>query len=456
MNIEITNKQRKFIEASADEVLFGGAAGGGKSFGQLIDALLFSSRYPGSKQLILRRTYAELEKSLIRVSLEFYPREISTYNDSKHVWTFKNGSIIDFGYCDSERDVYRYQSAEYDVIRFDELTHFTETMYTYLISRIRGANDYPKQVKSSTNPGGVGHQWVKKRFISHGTWGNEWKSETGTRIFIPAKVEDNGFLIEKDPGYIHRLDNLSEKDRKALKYGDWDIYEGQYFSEWNRDIHTCEPFTIPEHWRIYFTMDYGLDMLACYWIAVDEHRRAYVINEIHESNLIIPDAAEKIKEYGSIEVDGKKKPRYNVAAFLAPPDMWNRRQEQGKSLADMFLDKGIVLTRTSNNRVAGWLAMKEWLRPHKAEDGERIISDLTIFRNCEHLIECIPALQYDAKNPSDVSTEPHEITHGPDAIRGFCVYWTSGAAAQSKPPIYNFEIEKPQVNPVAGGDYVVV
>ena len=152
MHIDITQKQKAFIDSQCDETLFGGAAGGGKSYGQLVDALIYALKYPKSKQLILRRTFPELEKSLIRTHLEFYPREVYSYNSANHLGKFKNGSIIDFSYCDTEKDIYKYQSAEYDVIRFDELTHFTEEMYIYLLSRIRGANNNPKMAKSSTNP----------------------------------------------------------------------------------------------------------------------------------------------------------------------------------------------------------------------------------------------------------------------------------------------------------------
>ena len=165
INLSVTKKQKAFIDANECEVLFGGAAGGGKSYGQMVDALLFALKYPGSKQLVLRRTFAELDKSLIRTSLAVFPKEIYSFNSSTHTGRFKNGSIIDFGYCAAETDVYQYQSAEYDVIRFDELTHFTESQYIYLISRVRGANSYPKQIKSSTNPGGIGHGWVKARFV---------------------------------------------------------------------------------------------------------------------------------------------------------------------------------------------------------------------------------------------------------------------------------------------------
>ena len=157
LELDVTPRQKAFIDATASEVLFGGAAGGGKSFGQCIDALLFALKYPGSKQLILRRTFRELDMSIIRTVLGIYPREIFKFNSSAHVGRFTNGSIIDFGYLATENDVYQYQSAEFDVIRFDELTHFTESQYVYLLSRLRGVNGFPKQMKSSTNPGGVGH-----------------------------------------------------------------------------------------------------------------------------------------------------------------------------------------------------------------------------------------------------------------------------------------------------------
>ncbi len=137
--LTVTKKQKAFIDATESEVLFGGAAGGGKSYGQMVDALLFAMKYPASKQLVLRRTFAELDKSLIRTSLALFPKEIYTFNSSSHTGRFKNGSIIDFGYCAAENDVYQYQSAEYDVIRFDELTHFTENQYVYLIPLLKDA-----------------------------------------------------------------------------------------------------------------------------------------------------------------------------------------------------------------------------------------------------------------------------------------------------------------------------
>lgn len=410
MNIQITKKQKMFLDAVADEVLYGGAAGGGKSYAQIIDAFLYALKYPKSKQLILRRTFSELEHSLIRTALELYPKEAAAYNASKHVFTFKNGSIIDFGYCDNDNAVTQYMSTEYDTIRFDELTHFTEYQYTYLISRLRGANNYPKQVKSSTNPGGIGHSWVKERFIDTIAPFKMHKTEKGTtRVFIPATVTENKFLMQSDSNYIKRLENLGEKDKKALLYGNWDIFEGQYFSEFNRYIHVIKPFEIPPDWRRYISIDYGLDMLACLWIALDYNGKAYVYKELYESGLIISDAARRIHEVNGDDV---------ITMRYAPPDMWNRRQETGKSAADIFSENGLYFYKSNNNRVQGWYDLKEWLKPYTDEQGIKT-AKLVIFENCRNLIRTIPALQFDEKNPNDVATEPHEITHAPDALRGF-------------------------------------
>lgn len=444
MKISITKKQEKFLKSDAFETLFGGAAGGGKSYGQLIDALLYALKYPKSKQIIFRSTFADLEKSLIRVSLDLYPLSIADYNSSKHTWRFNNGSIIDFGYIQYEKDVYQYQSAEYDVIRFDELTHFTEFMYTYMISRCRGANTYPKRIKSSTNPGGVGHAWVKERFIDIGEPNviHNCKLETGeevTRIFIPSLVTDNKFMLEYDPDYIKRLDALPEKERKALKYGDWDIYDGMFFPEFKRSIHIIEPFKIPDNWNRYIAMDYGLDMFAVLFIAIDTKGKAYVYNEIHKPNLIVSEAVQTLKSYM----------RQNKYKYIyAPPDLWNRNRDTGKSTAELFWEGGVDLTKASNNRIAGWLNVKEWLRVKKVrheQTGELYEdSGLKIFSNCLNLIKYLPQLQHDEKEPNDVATEPHEPTHITDALRYFCVSRTAPTKEIiNKEITFNFGFERP-------------
>ncbi len=426
IDLKITLKQQKFITAQADEVLFGGAAGGGKSYGQVVDALLYALKYPGSKQIIFRKTYKELEQSIIRTVLALYPRKIFKYNSSKHSGTFINGSILDFGYCDAITDINKYQSAEFDVIRFDELTHFVEDVYIYLISRLRGANNFPKSVKSSTNPGSVGHTWVKARFIDIGAPDTVHTFETGTRIFIPSKVQDNHFLMESDPNYVKRLENLSEKDKKALLYGDWDIFDGQYFAEFKREIHTCRPFEIPSDWRRYRAIDYGLDCLACIWVAVNSLGECYVYREYAESNKIISDGSKDIVNL----TDEAVKLTY------APPDLWGRSQESGKSRADLFHSAGLSLIKSTNDRVAGWMCIKEMLKPNANGDVK-----LHIFDTCTELIKCITSIQYDDKNSNDCATQPHDITHLPDALRYFAImhYRPNPIKEQKKQEFFSFD-----------------
>ena len=418
IDLTVTRKQKLFIDSTEGEVLFGGAAGGGKSYGQAVDALLFALRYPTSKQLILRRTFSELDKSLIRTTLSLYPKEIYSFNSSNHTGRFKNGSLIDFGYCATENDVYQYQSAEYDVIRFDELTHFTESQYVYLLSRVRGVGNIPKQVKSTTNPGGIGHGWVKARFVDPSPQGKSFLGDDGMRrIFIPALLSDNAFLSKGDPGYEKRLKALPEREKKALLYGDWNIFEGQYFSEFNPTLHVIEPFEIPRSWRKYRTIDYGLDRLCCLWIAVSPDGKSYVYREFCKSNLTISQAAAEIL---ARTPDGE-----DIYATLAPPDLWHRSQESGRSKATLFSEFGLNFTRTSNDRECGWLAVKEMLIGGRS-------GEIRFFKTCEEIIKCLPALIIDRMRPTDCLTEPHHITHAPDALRGFAIFYSRPAEATSK------------------------
>ena len=416
MDIEITKKQESFINADADEVLFGGAAGGGKSYGQIVDAFLYALKYPGSKQIIFRRTFPELDKSIIRTALELYPNTVFKYNSSSHTGKFVNGSILDFGYCDSEKDVYKYQSAEFDVIRFDELTHFTEDIYIYLLSRLRGANDFPKSVKSSTNPGGVGHSWVKERFIDIGEADVVHEFDNGNRIFIPSKVQDNQFLMAKDKGYVKRLENLDEKNKKALLYGDWDIFDGQFFEEFDRNVHIVKPFEIPPEWRKYRTIDYGLDCFAVLWIAVNSLGECFVYREFAKSDVVISDGARQIVAMSSGE---------GIRTTYAPPDLWSRSQESGRCRADIFHQSGLHLQKSNNERVTGWACIRELLKPSPQPR-------LKIFSNCTELIKCISSIQHDEINPDDCAVKPHNITHLPDALRYFAIQHIKPASSLKK------------------------
>jgi hypothetical protein len=225
--------------------------------------------------------------------------------------------------------------------------------------------------------------------------------------------------MEKDPEYVMRLENLPKSEKQGLLNGEWDYFEGQYFDEFKREIHVCEPFPIPSEWRRYRAFDYGLDMLACYWVAVDNLHNCYVYKEFCESNLPISTAAQKIIEFTN---DDER-----IYANLAPPDLWNRSQETGKSKAVLFWEAGLELTKSNNDREAGWLAIKELLKV-----GVNGSPRLHIFSNCKWLIKYLPELQRDEKRPTDCATEPHEITHSPDALRYFAIYWTRPSEANTQ------------------------
>lgn len=397
-------KQREFFLARSRFIAYGGARGGGKSWAVRKKAAALALCYPGIKVLILRRTFPELRENHI-LPMRADLQGIAVYKDSDKSFTFPNGSRIVFGYCASESDVLQYQGQEYDVIFMDEATQFTEFQHTTLTACLRGANDFPKRMYLTCNPGGVGHTFVKKKFVDREYSAGENPDDY---TFIRANVYDNDALMATDPDYVKLLENLPETQRKAWLYGDWDIFEGQYFNEFDRNVHVIDPPTIPAHWRRYRALDYGLDMLACYWIAVDIYGRAIVYKELYEPNLIISKAAEKIAAMTTEHID----------ATFAPPDLWNRRQDTGQSVFELFAQKGIYLTKAQNDRAAGWLAVKEWLQPFDDELGQKT-AGLRITKNCVNLIRCLPMLQHDPKNPTDCATEPHEITHAPDAIRYF-------------------------------------
>jgi phage terminase large subunit len=399
-----SEKQAAFFRARSRFIAYGGARGGGKSWAVRKKAAGLALCYGGIKILLLRRSFPELRENHI-LPMRQDLMGIAQYRETDKSFRFPNGSRILFGYCDGEADVLQYQGQEYDIIFLDEATQFTEFQFTTLTACLRGANSYPKRFYLTCNPGGVGHSWVKRLFIDREYRQTE-RPEDYT--FIKALVYDNAALMERDTGYIRMLENLPESQRRAWLDGDWDIFEGQYFREFDREVHVVDPFVIPAYWKRYRALDYGLDMLACYWIAVDTYGRAVVYKELYEPNLIISEAAKRIAAMTDEP----------IALTFAPPDLWNRRQDTGKSVFDVFAEHGMVLTKAQNNRVMGWLAVKEWLKPFPDEQG-RMTAGLRMFRSCRHLIKSLPALQYDPKNPSDCATEPHEYTHGPDAIRYF-------------------------------------
>lgn len=398
-------KQGEFFLARTRFVAYGGARGGGKSWAVRQKAVLMALEYPGIRLLVLRRTFPELRENHI-LPLMAQLKGVAAYKETDKAFTFPGGGRLRFGYCDREADVLQYQGQEYDVIFLDEATQFTEFQFQTLTACLRGANRFPKRFYLTCNPGGVGHAWVKRLFVDR-DYRQDERGEDYT--FIQANVYDNQVLMENDPGYVRMLRNLPEDVRRAWLDGDWNVFQGQYFTEFREELHVVKPFPIPAWWRRYFTMDYGLDMLAGYWIAVDNFGRAFVYREVFEPNLIISQAAERILQANGTE---------QVEIWYAPPDLWNRRQDTGRSVADIFLEHGIPLAKADNSRAQGWLDMKEWLKPVRGERGE-VCAGLRIFQGCRNLIKSIPALQVSEKNPNDCASEPHEYTHGPDAIRYF-------------------------------------
>lgn len=417
-------KQKEFCLAKNKYICYGGARGGGKSFVSRIKICLLAFRYPGIQILLLRRTLPELRENHInqlQKMLHTYEKKqtdrFADYKDSTKEFKFFNGSRIVLGYCDNENDVLQFQGQAYEVIVLEEATHFTEFQFQALTesNRLSGnlKEDFNPRMYFTCNPGGVGHHWVKRLFIDRDYKGNENPDDYK---FIPSLVFENKWLMENDPGYVRTLENLPEDRRKAMLYGNWDIFDGQYFKNFDRTVHVIDPFEIPKEWIRYRTIDYGLDKLACYWIAIDTESNEYCYKELYESELIISEAAKRI-----LEVNGDDKIRYTYG----PPDLWNRRNDTGKSAYEVFKENGVVLTMSSNDRVQGWYDMQEHLKIYTAKDEqtgeEKKTSKLKFFRNCVNIIRCIPQLQYDETNPNDTSREPHEITHGPDAIRGFCI-----------------------------------
>lgn len=404
INIKIQPKQMEFFKARGRHICYGGARGGGKSWAARVKAVMLCGRYHGLKVLLMRRTLPELRENHVRFLIPML-QGVARYKETENCFYFPNGSILKLGYCAAEKDVYQYQGQEWDVIILEEATHFTEEQMTFLTTCNRSVrDDFTPRMYYTCNPGNVGHAWVKRLFIDRDYRGEERPEDYS---FISASVFDNEVLMRNDPGYLRTLRNLPEDQKRAFLYGDWDVYEGQYFSEWRRDLHVMDPIQIQPWWQVYRALDYGLDRLACLWCAFDDVGNAYVFREVCVSDTIVSDAARMILSAGDEPV---------TATFM-PSDLLGRSSQTGVSIFETFSSAGLQGTPVSNPRVAGWLNLKEWLHP--VDDGNGTVRPkLRIFSTCTELIRCMPLLRFAEKgDPSDASTEPHEITHAPDALR---------------------------------------
>lgn len=411
-----TLRQRAFHSCPADIVLYGGAAGGGKSEALLWEAFIQCLEVPGNRALLLRRKYPELYRTLIERSLAKFPDDkklgsnsLCYYAVTKKEWRFKNGSVLEFGFCEREQDVYQYDSAEYGFIGVDELTHWTHLQFNYLQSRLRSVvpGAWPR-IRAASNPGNIGHAWVKDFFKigklrSDTVWENEHRQLIS---FLPATVYDNPYIMRYDPGYIRRLMQLDEKWRKALLEGNWEVFAGQYFHMWDPDVHVFRDMPIPHWWKRFRSLDYGLDCTACYWWAIAQDGRAYIYRELYEPDLSLSQAAQRIKEMTPV---GEK-----VSYTVASPDLWNRRQDTGLSGYEIMTRAGLTgLVKADDRRVPGWRALREYLDPY--EDNGQQVARLTIAETCPELIRTLPALVHDDRNPNDVADSGED--HAGESVR---------------------------------------
>lgn len=413
-----SDAQWKFFESRKRYTCYGGARGGGKSWATRVKAGLGALQYPGIRILILRREYGDMEGTLISPLLAMLPAEIYTYNKSDHMITFLNGSKIKFGNMPGYSAAVqgKYQGQEYEWLFIDEATQFLETEFRGLDAIVRGANKIPKRIYLTCNPGGPGHSWVKRLFIDRKFKKGENPDDY---VFIPATVDDNKDLMDADPEYVRALEQLPDDIRMAHRYGDWNVLAGIFFTEFQEGVHTCTPFAIPRHWKRYRAMDYGLDMFFCIWVAVDENGRCYVYREFAKEGMVVSDAARKQLEL--------TRPEEMIMGTIAPPDMWARNRESGRTQAAAFADNGVGLIKASNNRIQGWSALKEFFKVQN--DGK---PGLIIFDTCKQLTDCIKGLQHSKKMPNDVSLEPHGITHGPDALRYFASTYVLSAEKEQE------------------------
>lgn len=414
-----SEKQWAFFLSRAKYTCYGGARGGGKSWAVIRKAAMGAYRYPGIQIIILRREYGDMENSLIAPMLKLLAPGSFSYSKTDHAAAFLNGSRIQFGNMPGYGAAVegKYQGQSYDWMFIDEATQFLESEFRGLCACVRGANGIPKRVYLTCNPGGPGHGWVKRLFIDRDFRPGEAPEEY---VFIQATVDDNKDLMEANPDYVRQLELLPEDKRRAHRYGDWNALAGVFFSEFTEGVHTCAPFPIPKGWAKYRAFDYGLDMFSCLWVAVEPEGRCYVYRQFEKSDLVVSQAArEQLRRTGEDE---------DVRFTIAPPDMWARQRETGKTQAAIFMEHGVGLYRADSSRKQGWAALKELFRLR--EDGK---PGLIIFSTCTELIRCLKCLMHDGRDPNDVSKTPHAITHGPDALRYFAqTYVLPGAPEEER------------------------
>ena len=420
--------QTEFLAASEREVLYGGSAGGGKSYAMLADPLRYMG-HPQFSGLLLRHTTEEL-RELIFKSQELYPKIWPgiKWSERKMQWTAPSGARLWMSYLDRDEDVLRYQGLAFSWIGFDELTQWaTPYAWNYMRSRLRStATDLPIFMRATTNPGGRGHHWVKKMFIDPSPYNRSFDatdidttevlrypaghSKAGKplfkRRFIPARLSDNPYLSQAGD-YEAMLLSLPEQQRRQLLEGDWDIKEGAAFTEFDRHVHVIEPFNIPSNWVKFRACDYGYGSYSgVLWFAVAPNEQIVTYRELYVSKVLATDLADMILDLEA--EDG------NIKYGVLDSSLWHKRGDTGPSLAEQMISRGCrwrPSARSRGSRVAGKNEIHRRLQVEEFTEQPRLV----FFSTCTEMISQLPAIPLDKRNPEDVDTNAED--HLYDALR---------------------------------------
>jgi hypothetical protein len=398
--------QTEFLAAPEKDVLYGGAAGGGKSYAMLVDPLRYAHR-PEHRALILRRSMPEL-RELIDKSRELYPKAFkgAKFREVDKIWKFPSGASVQFSFLEKDSDVYRFQGQAYSWIGFDEITHLpTEFAWNYLASRLRTTDpEIQTYMRCTANPGGSGAHWVKKRYIEPSPANDSFVGQDEvTRKFIPALLDDNPYLADTD--YRKMLASLPPTQRKQLLEGNWDINEGAAFVEFDLSKHVIPPFDIPPSWTRLKGVDYGYAAeSAVIWAAIDPNDDTLIIyRELYQKGLTGEDLAARMTAYEEGDA-------HSISGVLDTA-AWNRTGYTGPTIGEILVRAGHKLRPADKNRLSGKVQIHERLKLNKIDGRPK----MQFFNSCPNIIRELQTLPIDKTRPEDVDTKAAD--HAYDALR---------------------------------------